>query len=247
MKRYVWIAATLIAVTSVEASENPFALKENLQKMESEQLMLLKDLKKEATSLEVIQEEKAENVKEAIQKTSAVKKPEVTEMPAASQESTRPNTEVTTENKEETIVTSKMPENAEPSQEVVQIEKIKDDQAKIDAEREVQAKARAEAKRKATEEKAKQEREALEKLRAEREAAQKRAEEAELARLKEEKEHLENQMKSEASAHKPASQEKKEAGEKDINDINITREALEAKKKADEEMQKAMEEVDQEG
>jgi len=244
MKRYVWIAATLAAITGVNASENPFELTENLKKLEAEQQILLKDLKKEAATLEAIQEAKDDADIDAeddetveAQPTKSVVPEEV--VPVQPQKEKRMTSEISEGNAEDEahmVPVQKAPESA--PQEVVKIDKIKADQAKIDAEREAQAKA--EAKKREAEMKAKQEREALAKLKAEREAAQKREKEAELARLKAEKERLEKQV-----AEKTATSKVSEAIA-DSDDINITREELEAKRKADEELKKAIAEVDQE-
>lgn len=251
MKQYVWMTVTLAVITGVNASENPFDPAQNLSKLEQEQQALLKDIKKEAVALKTLQEasedanidaEDEENTVEAAHTMRPAEKDVQREVP---QEKRVVDTTVSKEDAEKanTVSADKSP-TATPK-EMVKIEEVKADQAKIDAEREAQVKARAEteAKKRAAEEKAKQEREALAKLKAEREAAQKREQEMELAKQKAEKERLEKQ-----SAEKITMAKVSEGTENTVasDDINITKEELEAKRKADEELKKAIAEVDQE-
>jgi len=251
MKQYVWIVAAWIVAAAVNAAENPFASSENLQKMESEQQVLLKELEREAAALEVVRDTRGEvKKKKEEQEIPPVAQPEEGEKPAASQRSVSPEPEAA----------PKKDEESEPPQEIVRIEKIKEDQAKLDAAREAQDKARTEEKRRAAEEKAKRKHEAEARLRAERKAAQKRAEEAEQARLKAEKERLKKQARlkvekertkerpkaGSVKADKRAVSAKDDIDTIDIDDINITREKIEAKRKADKELQRAIMEMDQE-
>ena len=225
MKQYVWMAAALVVITGVNASENPFDLNKNLQKIDVEQQRLLQALKKEASTLEAIQEAADD-----------------AEIDAEDNEAVQNEPRAATANKVNSPVQT---QEVAPKEEVVKLEKIADDQAKLEAERVAQA----EAQQKAAEEKAKQEREALAKLEAEREAATKREQEAELARLKAEKTRLEQEAQAKAAAEAEAAKQAKLA--KEVNeaavsdDINITREEMEAAKRAEEELKQAIAEVDQ--
>ncbi len=275
MKRYVWIAALLAGTVGAGASENPFELNENFQKLEQEQESLLKELKSASAKLEALQEaeddadidaeEDEDETEEAATPAAeteevvveTIEPPKKAEVPQASETE---NTVAKVKRKaSETPQTPKAtPTKTEAPKEIVRIEKVKEDQAKIDAARAAQMKARAEAeaKRKAEVEKAKREKEALAKLEAERAAAKKKAEEAELERLKAQKARLEAekaQLEKEAKAKtetpapvKSAVSSKSAKTAVASVDINITKEEMEAAKRAEEELKKAIAEVDQE-
>ena len=137
--------------------------------------------------------------------------------------------------KQVTHEATKVSTPAEKTSEVVEIDKMKEAQAQRDA-----------AEAKALAQKAEQERAALKKLEEER-AARKRAQEAELKRLQEEKARLEAKVL--AQKNEQTKEHKAPEASKSVTsgvDINITKEEEEAKRKADELLKKAMEEVDQE-
>jgi hypothetical protein len=243
MKRYVWMAA-LLAATGASASENPFELKENFQKIEQEQDTLLKGLKVIAQKQEALEEE-ADDADidadiDAEDETSSD-----TEQNSASAGDEQGEEETIKANKpvpspvitEEKVVAGKKPSSETKAvPEVVKIDKIKAEQTAANkAKAEAEAKAHKEAMKQAVAAKAEQERIAKEKAEAEKKAAQ----EAELARLQAEKARLESEAKEKAQAGK-----KKEV----VSgvDINITKEELEAKRKADAALLEAIKEVDQE-
>jgi hypothetical protein len=246
MKRYAWMVV-LIAAMGANASDNPFELNQNFQEIDKDQNLLLKELKRASAALEAEQEaqEDAEIDAEEEEARTTEQKPSSTVTPTA------PKVEkvVHTPSEKQTVVAKERiseeaqikPLNKAAPVEVVQVEKIKAEQAKIDAARDAQKKQRAqeEAKRQAAAEKAKKEKAALAKLKTERAAAKK----AELQRLKAEKARLEAEKAKAAKAAKVKTADNKTP---ESLDVNITKEQEEAARRAEEELRKAIQEVDQE-
>jgi len=260
MKRYLWIAVVVAVTMSANALENPFALDENFKKLDQEQASLIDELKSIAATQEV--EEDALLDDESDEEETSVKEEDSTPVPAATPVVNEP-VEVEVEEVEVEAVSSPNPPKSVPK-EVVEIEKIKTSQAELDAQREAKAKAEQEALKKAQAEAAAK-KEAEEKAAKEKAAKEKAAKEkAEAERIRQEKEaqakkEAEHQAKLRDEAEQKAiaqvdalhheNTEKKQVKEAEKTggvDINITREELEAKRRADEEMRRAIMEVDQE-
>ncbi len=250
MKHVIWMAALAVAVGANASEENPFALKKNFQQIEQSQSALLGELK-------VIAEKQAaiEEAKEDAELDADLAEDDEGDAEAG-EEVPSPKAKVA---EKEVVTTPKPVDKAreEVPVERVPLEKLKAEQKKVDTVRQTEeaaaaqkraaeeaarkkaaddAKAKAEAaqkeaaRKKAAEEKAKAEKVALGKLKAERAAAEKRAKEAELAKA----------PKANTAVKKP--QPKVSSG--GVN-IDIAKEKAEAAKRAEEELKKAIAEVDQ--
>ena len=248
--------------TGIAASSNPFELHENFQAIQKDQSDLLKELKSVSAKFEVTRKVKdgAELDAKEDQKGTLKTTPSDSEQAVVVEEldapkAMQPNTVVTNEAEDglpkstskeamqEGMVKSS---KEEQPKEIVPIEKVKADQAKIEAQKaaEMKAKAEAEAKQKAAEEKACKEKEREANLEAEREAAKKKVEaERQAAAMKKAKEA--EAQKTQQSAEKIESTVKETKAASSV-DINITREEMEAAKRAQKELQEAIREVDQE-
>jgi hypothetical protein len=220
MKQYIWIAV-IMAVTGANAAENPFDLTSNLKKIDQSEKMLLNDLAKIAET-QVGKKESGEKHAEAEPKYPAkeVKTPEQSSQPVEGKEKREAHP----------VTQSVTIETAE--EKTARLREAEAEQARLESER---------AAKKAAEEKAERERK----------AAQKAAEEAaELARIK--KAQAEKQMRLEAEKmekeKKLVDSGKSEAAtpSKKIEEINISREAAMASKAAEERLEEAIKEVDQE-
>jgi len=234
MKRYIWMVV-LFAVTGVGASENPFEISENFQKIQKEQDDLLAELKRASEKLEAMREaeedaeidaEDDEEGEESESVSKEVKQPSGKEVSQKSKVTPPPSKTI-----------AKVPSA---------VEKVKEEQMKIDAAREAQMKARAEedAKRKAAIEKERKEKEALKKLEEQRKIAEKKAKE--IAQKKQQAQQANAAPVKKVAKKQDNSVMPKQSKRASGIDINVTREKLEAAKKAEEELRKAIQEVDQE-
>jgi hypothetical protein len=239
--RYIWTAITVVTV-GVNASENPFDPNENFKVIEQEQNSLLKELKVIsetqgiADDIDDIDDDMGEN----IENSRVEEKP----VPQESQKISQQTSVKTEESQQKSGKEDRVPA-ASDKKEIVRIEQIKEEQSQTTmaqkAEEEKLAKKAEEEKlaKKAEEEKL------AKKAEAERQAM-KRLEEERIARKEvEEGREAEKDEKAAAKVQKATSAEAKVAKISGV-DINITREEMEARRKADELLQQAIEEVDQE-
>ena len=273
MKKYI-LAVVAFLFVGANASENPFAVNQNLQKIEEDQAVLLKELSVVAEKLEaeadaaddaeIDDEGDDDNTTEDEEETpatEAVTADNEVAVPVEEMSSTAKSDAVAEVEKKEIETTPEAPVEDNVTAEEDRLKKVQEDQARIEDER-----AKEEA---LQEEKAKLEAEklALEKLAAEQLAQEelekkKREEEAELAKLKVEKEQLEKEFAAEEAAKKEASDVKAanektkeekvavtqapaaEAATADMKDVNLTREAETAAIQAEEEYKNAISAVD---
>jgi hypothetical protein len=230
MKRYVWIVAVLAVTVGASASENPFELDENFKAIEQEENSLLKELKAISERREALEdaeddisiEEDNEDETATVEEGEQPVEPDMVEVKSKVEKPEKNNEDDSTVAEEKSV-------------EIIRIDKIKEKQTGTDTARKAEEKVLAL--------KAEQERTALKKLEEER-MIRKRAQEAELKRL----EVAKRKQEEAAKVMKEMKPKGKEAGAKAESgvDINISKEELEAEKKADEILQKAIEEVDKE-
>jgi len=256
MKQYL-LAGVAVLLVSVHASDNPFDLKENFGKLDQDQEMLLGDFKKIAEEefvteqvlkdrgTEKVAAKKVEAVSEVISKASE----EDSSISVARLDMMR---QKALEASKQQAIGKALKEEA-PKQKEDQLKQL---EAKKEAERrEVEAyeKQRAEkfAKQKATEQAAALEREALAQKEAKEkaQAAAKTAQEANAAKVAQEKVAQKEAESKKASAKQVAvAQTTNEVKAKEVvtNDINVTREKIEAKLAADKAYEEAVKEMSQE-
>jgi hypothetical protein len=230
--RYIWTAITVVTV-GVNASENPFDPNENFKVIEQEQNSLLKELKVIsetqgiADDIDDIDDDMGEN----IENSRVEEKPVPQESQKISQQ-----TSVKTEESQQKSGKEDCVPAASDKKEIVRIEQIKEEQSQTTMAQKAEEEKLA---KKAEEEKL------AKKAEAERQAM-KRLEEERIARKEvEEGREAEKDEKAAAKVQKATSAEAKVAKISGV-DINITREEMEARRKADELLQQAIEEVDQE-
>ena len=217
MKRYVWIGAVLLCM-GAHATENPFALDKNFKKLEQEQKALLAKLKKIAEAKELEEENKP--VVEEVSVTPTVKEVVVTPNEPAKQE--------ISETKQEEALAQQEAEKRLDMMRQKALEASRREAMLAEAKKEEEQKRLEEEKKVAEAEAAK----AYEKARAER-IAQEEAKKAVAT-------------KENISIKKDDVVVKSEEESTSIDDINLTREKLEEKRKADEAFAKAVLEMGEE-
>ncbi|PHS40046.1 MAG: hypothetical protein COB07_04825 [Sulfurovum sp.] len=265
MKRYLLVGIAVLFV-GANASENPFALKENLAKIDQEQEVLLGELRRlaEEKELEDEVEEETATPKEASDLTAAPKPPAAeseAEVAASIDVMVTELDTVVSDEKgkpEEVVVEKKMLYGVE-----VQEKPSSDERAADIREKALEEARGQEAAQKAKEEQERVAKEQRETERREVEAYEKKRAEK-LAKVAEEKAAAEKVAIEKAAADKLAAEntamentsvEKialepvaatEEAGGTAYADINVTREANEAKEAADLAYSQAVEEMNQE-
>ena len=212
MKQYAWMVI-LTALTGVSASENPFDLHENFQKIQQEQNDLLSALKQEV-SKDKRKEEKAYTVQDK-----------------------REDKEQEKDSPSPTQAVPKQIVEAQPSSRVVAQEGNASRQpqpipAPIETVKSTHVKKTASVSSKIVEKKVHEEKEALKKITVAREEVQKKREQAAV---------LERPKRIDKAKILVATKNTEVSGV----DINITKEEIEAAKRAEAALQKAIQEVDQ--
>jgi len=236
MKHYLWAGVALLFIGAY-ASDNPFALEENFGKLEKEQEVLLDKLRKIAEAKELAEEQEIED-DPIIEETPIVEEtPKVVDVSTVEVKEALPK--IDAEEKLEVMRQNALEASKKEAEErelllaaakakEVEILKIKEeDQKRIEI-----AKKEAEAREVEAYEKARADR--LAKEEAEKESVKKEAMKKEAA----EKKIIENK--------EIAIVENKEDESTSIDDINITKERLEEKLKADEEFAEAVQEMGEE-
>jgi len=244
MKKYLLVV--LLASLSVQAENNPFALKENLQKIDKDQDVLLSALKEISDNQEAKEEaldaqEANENVVPAPNTAEVSQVEEVStekDMPVVStksvdiekerlmaQEAQKP-----VEQKQEVVkndVDAKAEEMAQQKKEEAKHQKIKEEQAKIEAQREQELAAKKEAQ-----------------IQQEKALAQKEQERLEVEAY--EKQRAAKKELEVKEAIIPSQTETNTSSNEVVADINITREQMLSKKEADKAYLEAVAEMDKE-
>jgi len=236
MKKYLLIA--LLTSLSIQAEDNPFALKENLQKIDKDQDVLLSALKEMSDN----QEAKEEVLDAQEANENVVTDPNTKEVSQIEEVSTEEDMSAVSTKSVDIVREKLMAQEAQKAVEQKQ-EVIKND---VDAKTEaiVQQKKEEERRQKIKEEQAKIEAQREQELAAKKEAQIQQ----EKARAQKEKERLE----VEAYEKKRAAKKELEAKEMNIPtdeaiaDINITREQMLSKKEADKAYLEAVAEMDKE-
>lgn len=252
MKRYLITSVALLCM-GLEASDNPFDLKTNLQSLDDDQSSLISELRKTSSDddqlmdeLEALETKKADTPKTEMPPKKTPPAKEIKEQkPTVQTQVQEPKKEQVQETKIETVsetTPKKQAVKEEPSKEGVTLETIMAD-AQMQAEKE---------RLKALEE----ERIAVQKY--EEERLRKKREREEAAKLKAEQEAQEAEKKQKEAAvaqndTKPAPVEKKtQAAEKKperksiLDDIDLDEEERQAKEEADRLYLEAIKEVDAE-
>ncbi len=240
MKQFL-VVVTLLGL-SAYASSNPFDLQENLQKIDQDQDILLHALKEMSDKREA--QEASTAPEEAMPPTKLIEDLVSEENKMPSEESIKENLvqkQIQKESSDEknAVQASTQEEVNELeaiSQEEIRLKKLKEEQAKIE-----QARAEQSRKEQAKAEEARIAAANAAALEDEKRAAQKKEEE----RLEVEAYEAQRlaKQKEEAKIEAQNSVDKKENGHA-VVDINITREALEAKAKADQAYLEAIKEMD---
>ena len=251
MKKYLLMA--LLASLSIQAEDNPFALKENLQKIDKDQDVLLSALKEisddqEAKEDAVLDEQEVNEAPVAEVNTEEPQVQEEIVMDKEQSEVSPDNvdivsaklmdkeTEKSGAQKKQAIkneADTKAEEMAQQKKEEARLAKIKEQQAKIEAQREQELAQEREAQV--------QKEKAL--VQKEKEEAQKREQE----RLEVEAYEKKRAVKKEMDAKVIETEVKTQGNTMDDNaiaDINITREQMIAKKEADKAYLEAVAEMD---
>jgi hypothetical protein len=221
MKQYVWIAVVFL-FTGVQASENPFDLGENLKKIDQDQDILLLELKKMSQKKEE-QEEKVMNAQEGSEENRL-------------EDNTMHNEENVSSDNE---VVQKSETNLTVEEE--RLKKVKEEQEKIE-----QARVEHEALKKAQEQKIKEEAQAEEERLAEEKREVEKYEAQRLEKKKAEEKAaalLVKQVKEEKLVVKPIQEKVTETVKEDIN---LTREKVDAVEEAEKAYLEAIKEVNQE-
>jgi len=221
MKQYVWIAVVFL-FTGVQASENPFDLGENLKKIDQDQDILLLELKKMSQKKEE-QEEKVMNAQEGSEENRL-------------EDNTMHNEENVSSDNE---VVQKSETNLTVEEE--RLKKVKEEQEKIE-----QARVEHEALKEAQEQKIKEEAQAEEERLAEEKREVEKYEAQRLEKKKAEEKAaalLVKQVKEEKLVVKPIQEKVTETVKEDIN---LTREKVDAVEEAEKAYLEAIKEVNQE-
>ena len=236
MKKYLLIA--LLTSLSIQAEDNPFALKENLQKIDKDQDVLLSALKEMSDN----QEAKEEVLDAQEANENVVTDPNTKEVSQIEEVSTEEDMSAVSTKSVDIVREKLMAQEAQKAVEQKQ-EVIKNDvDAKTEAK--VQQKKEEERRQKIKEEQAKIEAQREQELAAKKEAQIQQ----EKARAQKEKERLEVEAyeKKRAAKKELEAKETNSPADEAIADINITREQILSKKEADKAYLEAVAEMDKE-